>query len=223
MKKLALILLLGTSLALFPAAANADPVINFGGGNISFSQIASNIAGVSFSSVAPGPTILTNQAGTVTNMDALAGSPVDLIPGSGGLEFSTTTGQFLSGANTATLNISGGSAGTASATVQFLDVTGGSGSFTIQFMLSGVTGLSGNSTLLDAFLQNSQGSGILTFQFAGGGVNSLADLLTASPTSLSGSVTTPEPSSLALLAIGMLLLGGIAVSRRRFAPAGARA
>ncbi|MGH9400810.1 MAG: PEP-CTERM sorting domain-containing protein [Terriglobia bacterium] len=140
--------------------------------------------------------------------DTLAGASVTFpnfnLSYNGGAVFTPSSGNFA---------IAGGAAGSLAGTIDYMDIVQGNipGSFELNVGLTGITGTNGTSGVVDAFLNNPWGNGILTLQF-NSGVGSVQSLVAMNDpngtnTSLSGTLSTPEPASLCLFGTGLLGLG----------------
>ncbi|MDE3179184.1 MAG: PEP-CTERM sorting domain-containing protein [Acidobacteriota bacterium] len=148
--------------------------------------------------------------------DSLVGSSVSLpnfnLGYNSGAVFTPSSGSVA---------INGGAAGSLTGTINWMNlVQGGTqGTFDLTVGLSGITGTPGSSPVLQSFLSSGQASGVLTFQFtAAPGLTTVQSLVAMNDpnginTTISGSVTTPEPASLCLFGFGLLMLAF--VYRRR--------
>jgi len=156
--------------------------------------------------------------------DAIENTQV-LIPGVFSLSHVVGNTGFFN-PNTSSITLGNATTGTLTADLSFVSIVGGTPQqFAINVNLSNVHTTPGTSALLASLGPNHNGSGTISFQFASGGAT-LNDLLRLGThtgrlgnrpridTSVSGSVSVPEPASLALLASGMLFAGGWA--RRKF-------
>lgn len=109
-------------------------------------------------------------------------------------------------------------AGDLTGKITWVDIHQGNaaGSYSLNIGLTGISGTSGTSSVLNAFLASHHVDGLVTFQFASGGMVTVPQLIAmwdpnGHSTSMSGSITestastvTPEPASLLLFGTGLL-------------------
>lgn len=213
LKVVGLVAIAAAAMITAPATMRAD-TINLGGlssivtftNDTTLSDCGSvtNCQNVSFSGV--------QVANPITPSDAaILGAAVTISNDYVGWDgFSTTFNP-----NPGSLSINyGGNSMTGNVSWQSITATG-SGGFAFNLGLSDITvGAGTTDPIMNAFVSN-PGNGIITFQFVGL-PNTVGDLLSQTgtlQTSLSGTVSTPEPSSLMLFGSGAL--GVLGLLRRK--------
>lgn len=211
MKRLTLLLAMFAFMTFAVSASATD--ISFSGG------VAINQAGsvgtpkVNFTfsglTVTPGTLGGDTLEGTVVSINPTTNFSFTSIVGSNGY-FSPNGG---------TMSIGNGTTGTLTGNINFVTITGnGAGSFSLSIALSNINITGGTSAFLNTLAGSSNGNGVFTFQFtSGGGLSDLLNMGLGSGslagtstirTSVSGSVSVPEPASLFLLGSGLLAGGG---------------
>ena len=217
MKRLTLLLAM-FALMTFAVSASATDISFAGGVQIKqMGSVGTPAVNFTFSG-------LTVTPGTLGG-DSLEGTAVSITPNSAFSFTSIAGGNGYFSPNSGTMSIGNATTGTLVGDIQFVTITGnGAGAFAINIGLSNIVYTGGTSALLTSLAGTNNGTGVFTFQFtAGGALNDLLNMGLGSGslggtsqinTSVSGSVSVPEPASLFLLGSG--LIAGSGFVRRKF-------
>lgn len=217
LKLVGIVVIAAVAMIVTPQTMMAD-TINLGGLNavVSFANVASNNCSAGATSCQEVSFSGVQVANPITPSDpAILGATVTISNDFVGWNGSQAT--FTP--NPGTLSINYGT-NTLNAGVSWENITAtGSGGFAFNFGLNGITVTPGTTDPIMNALAGDGGYGLVTFQFTTGqsSINSLLTQTATDPnplqTSLSGTITTPEPSSLMMFGAGTF--GLLGMLRRR--------